>query len=163
MEVEARDALVTRAAFQVLVLPYRSDRADGFVYALFRREDASYWQGVAGGGEQGESPLEAARRETAEEAGLPEDSQFTPLDSMITIPVVDVTGDFLWGPDVLMIPEHAFGVRCDRGEIRLSPEHTEYGWFSFDDAVRLVRWDSNRNALWELNHRLRHGMLRRAA
>lgn len=160
MEVGTREATATRAAFQVLVLPYRSDGAGGFAYALFRREDASYWQGVAGGGEQGESPLEAARRETAEEAGLPEDSQFTPLDSMITIPVVDVTGDFRWGPDVLVIPEHAFGVRCDQVEIRLSPEHTEYGWFSFDDAVHLVRWDSNRNALWELDHRLRHGMLR---
>jgi dihydroneopterin triphosphate diphosphatase len=156
-----RGQTATRAAFQVLVLPYRKGGAGGIVYALFRRKDAAYWQGVAGGGEQGESPLQAARREAAEEAGLAEDAELTPLDSMVTIPVVDVTGDFRWGPDVLVVPEHAFGVRCDQAEIRLSPEHTEYGWFSFDEAVRLIRWDSNRNALWELNHRLRHDRLRR--
>jgi hypothetical protein len=48
------------AVFRVLVFPFRR-AVDGVVYALFRREDAGYWQGVAGGGEVGESPLEAAR------------------------------------------------------------------------------------------------------
>lgn len=152
-----------RAAFQVLVFPYRSDGAGGFAYALFRRADASYWQGVAGGGEDGESPLEAARRETAEEAGIPDDAEFVVLDSVATIPVVNVTGDFRWGPDVLVIPEHAFGVRRDHAGLKVSSEHTEYGWYGFDDAMKALRWDSNRNALWELNHRLLHGSLHRVA
>ncbi|MGH3815963.1 MAG: hypothetical protein ACRDUV_26535 [Pseudonocardiaceae bacterium] len=55
-----------------------------------------------------------------------------------------------------MIPEYAFGAGVDGAELRLSDEHTEYGWFGFDEAGKAVRWDSNRTALWELNHRLRH-------
>lgn len=152
-----------RAAFQVLVLPYRQV-GDTFEYALFRRADAAYWQGVAGGGEDDETPLRAARRETAEEAGLSGDHVFVALDARTTIPVVHVTGEFTWGPDVLVIPEYAFGVQVPNrpGEIVLSHEHTEVSWFDLEAATKAVRWDSNRTALWELDYRLRHGAARPA-
>ncbi|HEV2373033.1 MAG TPA: NUDIX domain-containing protein [Streptosporangiaceae bacterium] len=149
-----------RAAFQVLVFPYRDSGADGLEYALFRRAEGEYWQGVAGGGEGAETPLDAARREAAEEAGIPRDADFAALDSVATIPVVNVTGDFRWGPDVLVIPEYTFGVRCDDPNLTLSGEHTGYRWFGFGDAMTALRWDSNRNALWELNHRLLHSVPR---
>jgi dATP pyrophosphohydrolase len=74
-----------------------------------------------------------------------------------------VTGEFTWGPDVLVIPEYAFGARVDDAELTLSHEHTEYSWFTLDDAAKAVQWDSNRTALWELDHRLRHGTVHRAA
>lgn len=151
-----------RAAFQVLVLPYRQTE-EGFHYALFRRADAAYWQGVAGGGDAGESPLQAARREAFEEAGLAGDSEFVALDARATIPVVFVTGEFTWGPDVLVIPEFAFGARVEGSDLMLSHEHTEYNWFAFDDATAAVQWDSNRTALWELDHRLRQGTAHRVA
>ncbi|MGW2719786.1 NUDIX domain-containing protein [Streptomyces sp. NPDC001492] len=106
------EAVQGRAAFQVLVLPYRQTEG-GLLYALFRRLDGAYWQGVAGGSEAGETPLQAARREAAEEAGLGGDFEFIELDVQATIPVVSVTGEFTWGPEVLVIPEHAFGVRAD--------------------------------------------------
>ncbi|MEU9396440.1 NUDIX pyrophosphatase [Streptomyces sp. NPDC048324] len=150
------DTVGGRAAFQVLVLPYQESEGS-LLYALFRRSDGSYWQGVAGGGEASESPLEAARREASEEAGLAGDREFIELDSRVTIPVLHVTGEFTWGPAVLVIPEYAFGVRADSAELVLSSEHTEYGWFSLDAAMPAVRWDSNRTALWELDHRLRRG------
>jgi dihydroneopterin triphosphate diphosphatase len=60
---------------------------------------------------------------------------------------------------VLVIPEHAFGTHCEQPELTLSHEHTEYHWFRFDEAVKALRWDSNRNALWELNHRLVHSLV----
>jgi dihydroneopterin triphosphate diphosphatase len=146
-----------RAAFQVLVFPFRR-QGDEFVYALFRREDAGYWQGVAGGGDAGESPLEAARRETLEEAGLGIDTEFVELDARASMPVVAVTGEFTWGPSVLVIPEYAFGAGTSSEKLQLSAEHTEYRWFSLDEAYAAVQWDSNRTALWELDHRLRHGL-----
>lgn len=151
-----------RAAFQVLVLPYRQTD-EGFQYALFRRSDAAYWQGVAGGGDADETPLQAARREAAEEAGLVDASEFVALDARATIPVVFVTGEFTWGPDVLVIPEYAFGARVEQSELALSHEHTEYGWFTLQDATVAVQWDSNRTALWELDHRLRRGTTHQAA
>ena len=60
---------MTRAPFQVLIYPYRRIHEDGFEYAVFKRADEGFWQGISGGGEDGESPLEAARREAFEEAG----------------------------------------------------------------------------------------------
>ena len=83
---------MSRAPFQVLVLPYRI-AADGTIrYALLKREPTTggYWQPVAGGGEDNETPEQAARRETFEEAGIPVDSEFIQLDSCSMIPVVDV-------------------------------------------------------------------------
>ncbi|MCW2917920.1 MAG: hydrolase [Actinomycetia bacterium] len=151
-----------RAAFQILVFPFRRD-GEGFTYALLRREDAGYWQGVAGGGEDGESPLDAARREAGEEAGITAGAEFIALDARATLPVVAVTGEFTWGPEVLVIPEYAFGVRVDGPELTLSHEHLEYGWFSLEAASEAVQWDSNRTVLWELDHRLRHGLLARSA
>jgi dATP pyrophosphohydrolase len=73
--------------------------------------------------------------------------------------VVNITGEFSWGPGVLVIPEHAFGAPCDGPELALSHEHTEYQWFGLDEAMKALRWDSNRNALWELNHRLVHSLV----
>ena len=63
----------------------------------------------------------------------------------------------------MVIPEYAFGARVDDAELTLSHEHTEYGRFTLDAAAKAVQWDSNRTALWELDHRLRHGTVHRAA
>src|SRR5262249_22275578 len=59
-----------RAPFQVLVFPYRRRPDAELEVALFRRVDGGYWQGIAGGGHEGETPEDAARRETREEAGI---------------------------------------------------------------------------------------------
>jgi dihydroneopterin triphosphate diphosphatase len=58
-----------RQPLQVIVFPFRVTAA-GPEYAVFRRADDGCWQGVAGGVEDGEDLVTAARRETAEEAGL---------------------------------------------------------------------------------------------
>lgn len=136
------------------MIPFRETQA-GLRYALLRRRDAGYWQGVAGGGEGAESPLDAARRETAEEAGIDPGAEYVTLDACASVPVVAVTGKFTWGPRVLVIPEYAFGVRAPDDRLTLSREHIECHWFDVDGAQAAVRWDSNRTALWELDHRLR--------
>jgi dATP pyrophosphohydrolase len=41
--------------------------------------------------------------------------------------------------------------------IAISREPTAYRWLSYEEAVKLLRWDSNKTALWELNERLRRG------
>ena len=150
---------MSRAPFQVLVLPYRITPDNAVLYALFKREPStgSYWQGIAGGGEDSESPLEAAQRETLEEAGIDPSNEYTKLDSHAMIPVVNVCG-FRWGDDVLVIPEYCFGVKVEEAKLLLSYEHTEYKWLSYSRAMEILHWDSNKGALWELNFRVRRGM-----
>ena len=143
-----------RAPFQVLVLPYRVTAKDGIYYAIFRRSDSeNCWQGIAGGGEGRETPLVAAKREAFEEAGINKSSKYLKLDSCSTLPVENVCG-FKWGPKVLVIPEYCFGVEVEKGHVRLSQEHSSFKWVHYHSAKKLLKWDSNRNALWELNHRL---------
>jgi dihydroneopterin triphosphate diphosphatase len=143
-----------RAPFQVLVLPYRYSNKDRTEYAIFKRSDAAYWQFIAGGGEDKETPIEAAKREANEEAGIPFHSEYIVLESKNTVPVEGVTGKFTWGENVFVVREYTFGVRLDDGVIVLSKEHTEFAWLCYNEAVAMLKWDSNKNALWELNARL---------
>ena len=145
---------MSRAPFQVLILPFRHSQGGYPEYAIFKRRDGEYWQFIAGGGENKEKPIESAKREAFEEAGIPPESEYIVLDSCSTVPVEGVTGEFTWGKNVYVIPEYTFGVKLDSGVIKLSREHTEYSWVGYQDALTVLKWDSNKNALWELNARI---------
>ncbi len=144
-----------RAPFQVLVLPWRPLGRDTLQYALLRRSDAGFWQGIAGGGEDDETPVEAAEREALEEAGIPPGSPLLPLSTVFPVPVTAFRDSYLWGENLYVIPAHCFGVRVPAAELVLSREHTEYGWFPYEETVARVRYDGDRTALWELDRRLR--------
>lgn len=146
---------MARAPFQVLVLPWRH-RAGAFEVAVLRRADYDLWQFISGGGEDDETPAAAARREAHEEAAVPPGASYLALDSTCTIPACWFQAWPLWPADVLVVREHAFGVEVP-GELVLSPEHRELRWCTVPEAMDLVRFDSNRNALWELHERLHPG------
>jgi len=146
---------MARTPFQVLVYPYRKIRDDGFEYALLKRSDTGYWQAIAGGGENNETSLEAAKREAYEEAGIPANSDFLQLDTVEPIPVTEFADSHLWGDDVYVIPQYCFGVLVKDSQILLSREHTEYAWLTYEQAYHLVKYDGNKTALWELDKRLR--------
>jgi len=145
---------MARAPFQVLVYPYRRAGDGRFEYALFKRADAGFWQAIAGGGEDDETPLESARREAGEEAGLPAQSDFLPLDTVESVPVIEFRDSALWGDDVYVIPQYCFGVLAQDARIVLSQEHSEARWLPYEEAYRLIKYDGNRTALWELDRRL---------
>ncbi len=110
----------------MLVLPFRHSQGGHLEYAIFKRRDGEYWQFIAGGGEDTEKPIESAKREIFEEAGISPKSRYIILDSCNTVPVEGVTGAFTWGKYVYVIPEYTFGVEFDNDTITLSKEHTEY-------------------------------------
>ncbi len=126
-------------------------------YAVFQRADAGFWQGVAGGGEDDETPLQAAMRETYEETGLDIQSGWIELDTTASIPVTAFRDSFLWGEDVYVIPQYSFGVLVQGLEITLSHEHKSYRWLPYQEACDCLKFDSGRTTLWELNTRLMRG------
>jgi dihydroneopterin triphosphate diphosphatase len=146
---------MARAPFQGLVYPYRRISADTFEYALLKRSDAGYWQAIAGGGEDNETPLEAAKREACEEAGISANLPCLQLDTVEPVPVTEFRDSYLWGNDVYVIPQYCFGVPVEDGQIVLSREHTEYAWLTYEQAYNLMKYDGNKTALWELDKRLR--------
>jgi len=142
-----------RAPFQILAIPYLI--VNGFPkYCVFHRADHDQWQFIAGGGEDNETPLEAARRETFEEGGVQSD-KWVELKSLSYLPVTIISEKRRqhWTKDTYVIPEYTFGFECQR-DIQLSHEHTEFVWLTYEEANQKLKWDSNRTALYELNCRL---------
>ena len=142
-----------RAPFQVLVLPYRKI-AEAFEFALFHRSDYACRQGIAGGGEDDETPLDAARREAFEEAGISMTCPLLPLQAACTVPVIFFADAETWDPALYVIPEHSFGVDCTGQALVLSDEHHAVEWLPYAEASARFTYDSNRTALWELNQRV---------
>jgi len=60
---------------------------------------------------------------------------------------------------IYVVPERAFAAKADGVTIRISAEHTEFRWGSEAEITALLRWDSNRNALWELSQRLQRNLI----
>ena len=142
-----------RAPYQILAIPYRI--ADGKpIFCVLHRADCDQWQFVAGGGEDEETPEEAAIREISEEAGIPSAEVFQ-LTSMCYIPAAVISEDRRagWPEATFVLPEYAFAFRCDRDPV-LSHEHDRFLWLSYEEARELLQWDSNRTALYELTQHL---------
>ena len=139
-----------RAPFQILVIPYKVIGSQR-LFCIFRRADSDEWQFIAGGGENTEIPLETAKRETFEESGI-KSTNWKELKSLSYLPVTVIQEKHRlnWEKDMYVIPEYTFGVECT-GDITLSAEHTECIWTTYEEAAKMLKWDSNRTALYELN------------
>ena len=143
-----------REPYQILAIPYRI--VDGTpLFCIFRRADGSYWQFIAGGGENGETPIEAAKRETKEEIGVkPNNIKQLTCIAYVPAEVIAESRRQHWDKNTYVIPEYSFAFECDL-EPLLSNEHTEYKWLTYDEARKLLKWDSNKVAMYEINCQLR--------
>lgn len=138
-----------REPYQILSIPYRIvDNKP--LFCVFRRADSNYWQFIAGGGENGELPSQAAIRETIEEIGA-EPKSIRQLTSITYVPaeVIAESRRQHWDKNTFVIPEYSFAFECD-SEPMLSNEHTEYQWLTYSEARKLLKWDSNKVAIYEI-------------
>jgi dATP pyrophosphohydrolase len=140
-----------RAPFQVLVLPYALGPDGKPSYAVFRRADLGVWQAVAGGGEVGETPEQAARREAWEEARVPLDALFRRLAAVGQVPTTSFRDRTHWPPGLTTIPEYCFAVAAAPEAVRCSAEHDLVEWLPYPAARERLHWASNRVALAELH------------
>ena len=110
-----------RAPFQILAIPYR--RGAEPAYCVLHRSDRDQWQFIAGGGEDEETPTEAAVREISEEAGIEPDSVME-LTSMAYVPVNAISERRRqhWAKNTYVLPEYCFAFECV-SDITLSHEH----------------------------------------
>ncbi|OGY57552.1 MAG: hypothetical protein A3C03_01575 [Candidatus Colwellbacteria bacterium RIFCSPHIGHO2_02_FULL_45_17] len=107
--------------------------SDGDLLVLLRGETAPSrplkWDLPGGLVEKGESPLEAGKRETEEEAGVKPNS----------LAILDV--DYTVYRDGFKYPIVSFTYTCSldncSGDVRLSYEHKEYKWVSRDEFIAL--------------------------
>jgi dihydroneopterin triphosphate diphosphatase len=141
---------------QILVLPYRIINGTP-EYCIFQRSDAHYWQFIAGGGEDRETPLEAAKRESFEEAGLETTLCYYQLTSSFYVPAdcISEKQRHYWSSDIFVLPEYCFAVNFKDQTIKISSEHIEFACVSYEKANELLYWDTNKTALFELDKRIK--------
>ncbi|MEV0165290.1 NUDIX hydrolase [Nonomuraea fuscirosea] len=149
-----------RRPVNVIVIVFRA----GPEYAVFQRADDGHGQSVSGGVEQGEDLVAAARRESAEESGLPVSmAPLYRLDMVSGVEKACFAAAAHWPDDLYIVPKHYFALDITGlGEIVLSDEHRAVRWMAYGDARTALRYDDDRTALWELDQRLRRSRLPRA-
>ena len=144
-----------RAPFQILAVPYRFIENELY-FCVFHHADSDVWQFVAGGGEDNEKPIETALREIKEETDMTA-KKLTALKSVAFVPAEVVAENIRahWNKNIFVIPEYSFAFECN-ADPTISREHSEYKWLPYNDARKLLKWDSNKVAMYEIMCRLRN-------
>tara|TARA_Y100000748_G_scaffold136828_1_gene114782 strand:+ start:551 stop:1012 length:462 start_codon:yes stop_codon:yes gene_type:complete len=119
---------------------------DGLLFLLLKRAKTKMyehiWQGVAGKIEKGEKSWETAKRELKEETGLKPNKMF----------IVDHVSKFYEQIDdrINLVP--VFGIEVNKQEVILSDEHSEYKWVTIDEALDLLVWTGQKQAIKIVNN-----------
>lgn len=139
---------------QVQAILYKSNGRD-YKFLVLKRVPGKkgFWQPVTGGKKEGESIEDALKREVFEETGLGEKE---------TIKITKIYS-FNWQTQYREDPkervnftEYAFGVEVQsKFEVKIGKEHEEYRWCSYDDAISLIGYETNKESLRRLNARLK--------
>ena len=118
------------------------------VLLLERLQPKGFLQSVTGSLEAGESPVDCARRELAEEIGLGVTDGLRDLDLVQRFPIAPAWRH-RYAPDVKQNLEHAFALRVDTTfEPKLSAsEHIAYRWLTAGRAAGLATSWTNRDAI----------------
>ena len=116
---------------------------NGREYLLLHRVTKleSFWQGVTGALEGGETLLQAAAREVLEETGF-RPANIRSLDFTYSFPVI---GEWRksFGPGPVEIVEHVFVAEVDGRDPTLSQEHDAWEWLTPGEAVGMLKWPNN--------------------
>jgi dATP pyrophosphohydrolase len=131
-----------RLPIQVEAIIFRRN-GNKIEYLLLKRipERNGFWQPVTGGVEEGETRKEALHREIREETGV---------KNVIT--VIEGLHYFEFS-DPNLNQEYVYGVEVSPSEeiVLDGKEHSEYRWSSFEEALQLLNWKENKEALRRLN------------
>jgi 8-oxo-dGTP pyrophosphatase MutT (NUDIX family) len=122
---------------QVVVYKYFNPQDLRFLTLLTKPERGAFWQNVTGSVEPGEYLLQAAHREVFEETTLQGQRVAQDLDYQFTYSTKR-------GPT----KEYAFCIEAESADITIDPiEHTDFAWVSLEEALKRIRYESNKTAL----------------
>lgn len=116
-------------------------------YLLLKRtpEREGFWQPVTGGVGEGETRIDALKREVTEETGIKG-----------ILGIIEGIHYFEFS-DPYLNKEYVYGVEVSADEkvVIDEKEHSEFRWCSLQETLRLMKWKENKEALKKLNGILR--------
>lgn len=118
------------------------------LFLLLKRQEnrGGFWQAVTGGIEQGEAFLEAAKRELMEETGI---NQVIKWFEEVHFFEFEFNGGYGRSK------EYVFGAQVDLStEVILSDEHSEMKWCPLEEALGLLKYESNKEGFIKLSKML---------
>lgn len=148
-----------REPYQVLIILYNYENGELKV-CIFHRMIKGYWQFVSGGKDSADVDLYSAmKRELYEETGIDASKHKTyKLETTTSIAGCMFKEKFVDCP--ILITESVYAIEYSEfNRICLSNEHDEFRVVSYDDAMELLKWDSNKVALYELYRKLKQDKL----
>ena len=122
---------------QVEVIIFKAINGVPLFLLLKRQPDrGGFWQPVTGGVEKGEGLRDAALREMAEETGITEAVKV--LENVHYFEF-EFNGGYGWAK------EYVFGVQVSEdAQCVISDEHSGQKWCTLDEALELLKYESNR-------------------
>jgi len=142
---------MARLPIQVEVIIFRYVK-NSYEYLLLKRipKKGGFWQPVTGGLEEGEELIDCAKREVAEEIGI---TQFKRIISDVHYFTMDK--HYLTGEPIEKSEEYVFAIEIGpHSKIHLDNniyvEHDDHRWCSYQEAMILLKWQDNKDALAKL-------------
>jgi 8-oxo-dGTP pyrophosphatase MutT (NUDIX family) len=138
----------------VLCIVFRKIKTN-YEFLLLKRspEEGDFWQPIGGKVEKGDKGfLEAAYREVFEETGISQDKIINVIENFyqFTFDTHYLTGE---PTDPVIQQVYAFEVKKDVKVIldaNASNEHEKYDWFSYDKAIKNLKWQNNKDSFEKL-------------
>ena len=139
---EVNSGIMPRIDFKLVeVVVFRIRTNPEFLVLRRSDDDEIYpglWQLVSGGIEKDEKAFEAAHREVIEETGIEPDSMYnTPLTNVF----------YFYTSDTVNVSPVFAALAGKDAQVKLSQEHSEYKWLNLDEAISLLVWPGQRDAV----------------
>ena len=115
------------------------------LFLLFKRNllKGGFWQGITGGIKPGEKIEDAMKREVFEETGL-----VRWIRQMDNIHYFEYDSGV---PEYGIMKEYVFALEISSDQnIKISDEHTEMRWCNLEEALKLLKYDNNKDGFRKL-------------
>jgi len=137
-------------------------RADGKIQYLLLKtipRRGEFWQPITGGLEEGETKIEALKREVKEETGITNILKIIKDVHYYEVPDPSLIEYFKrHGQACKHVKEYVFGVEVssDEGVVLDGKEHSDFRWCNVQEALKLMEYEGYKDALKKLDRILSH-------
>jgi 8-oxo-dGTP pyrophosphatase MutT (NUDIX family) len=145
-----------RLPIQLECIIFRQNK-ERYEFLMLKRIQSrgGFWQPITGGFEtKDKSMLAGAYREIKEEAGINKKDVVRAIENIY---YYELDADVPVKGNLTKVKEYAFAfevkpdLKISIGE-NLYDEHDEYKWATFDEALKLLKWEGNKEALKKLKY-----------